>query len=198
MTKIIGLTGGIGSGKTTVANHFLSLGVPVYIADDQARKIMQTQAVKNAIKEAFGDVVFDNDVLNRERLAGIVFNNSEKLAILNAIVHPAVKEHFGKWLTKHQDSPFVIYEAAILFESGGYKNCDYIITVTAPLELRIQRVMQRDNTTRELVLQRVNAQWDDEQRIANSDFVINNIKPEITKDEVVKVLKILGIKQIES
>ncbi|UQD56830.1 dephospho-CoA kinase [Flavobacterium sp. K5-23] len=198
MTKIIGLTGGIGSGKTTVANHFLSLGVPVYIADDQARKIMQTEAVKNAIKNVFGVVVFDNDVLNREKLAGIVFNNPEKLALLNSIVHPAVKEHFEKWLTKHKDTPFIIYEAAILFESGGFKNCDYIITVTAPVELRIQRVMQRDNTTRELVLKRVNAQWDDEQRITKSDFVINNINPGITKEEVVKILKILEIKQVES
>jgi dephospho-CoA kinase len=198
MTKIIGLTGGIGSGKTTIANHFLSFGVPVYIADDQARKIMQSTVITTAIKNVFGDSVFDNDVLNREKLAGIVFNNPEKLKVLNAIVHPAVKEHFKKWLTKHKEAPHVIYEAAILFESGGYKDCDLIITVTAPLESRIQRVIQRDKTTRELVLQRMNMQWNDEQRISKSDFIINNTDPEITKEEVVKTLKILEIKQNES
>ncbi|SHM24040.1 dephospho-CoA kinase [Flavobacterium xinjiangense] len=195
MTKIIGLTGGIGSGKTTIANEFLSLGVPVYIADDEARKLMQSSEVINAIKTVFGKTVFENDILNREKLAEIVFSNPEKLEQLNGIVHPAVKKHFKEWLLNHKDAPFVIYEAAILFESGGYKNCDIIISVIAPLETRIQRVIDRDKTTREQVLKRINMQWNDEKRISKSDFVIKNTNIEETKSEIVKILKFLKIKQ---
>lgn len=195
MTKIIGLTGGIGSGKTTIANYFKSFGIPVYIADDEARKIMQSVEIISAIKNVFGDEVFENEKLNREELAKIVFNNPEKLEKLNNIVHPAVKKHFEQWLLQHTAAPYVIYEAAILFESGSYKNCDLIITVTAPIESRIKRVVERDKTTRELVLKRINAQWTDEQRISKSDFIIENTSMETTKLEVVKILKILKIKQ---
>jgi dephospho-CoA kinase len=195
MTKIIGLTGGIGSGKTTIANEFLSLGIPVYIADDEARKLMQSAKVIDAIRSVFGDAIFENAILNREKLAGIVFSDPEKLEKLNAIVHPAVKKHFDEWLLNHKDAPFVIYEAAILFESGGYKKCDLIISVVAPLETRIQRVMDRDKTTREQVLKRINMQWNDEKRISKSDFVIKNTNMEETKAEIVKILKILKIKQ---
>lgn len=191
MTKIIGLTGGIGSGKTTIANHFMAAGVPVYIADDEARKIMQSAAIIEEIKKNFGSVIFENGILNRQKLAEIVFNDPDKLKLLNGIIHPAVKKHFENWISNHNQSPFIIYEAAILFESGSYKNCDKIITVTAPLETRIQRVIQRDNTTRKNVLKRINSQWDDNQRIAKSDFVVENIDPEITKAEVEKILKIL-------
>ncbi|MFV8379626.1 dephospho-CoA kinase [Flavobacterium sp. LB3R33] len=195
MTKIIGLTGGIGSGKTTIANYFKSFGIPLYIADDEARKIMQSAEITEAIKNVFGDTIFENEKLNREELAKIVFNNPEKLEKLNKIVHPAVKKHFEQWLLQHTAAPYVIYEAAILFESGSYKNCDLIITVTAPVESRIQRVVERDKTTRELVLKRINAQWTDEQRISKSDFIIENTSIETTKLEVVKILKILKIKQ---
>ena len=193
MTKIIGLTGGIGSGKTTIANHFLSSGVPVYIADEEARKIMQSPEIIKAIEETFGNSVFENGVLSREKLAEIVFNDPEKLKQLNAIVHPAVKKHFNEWILKHKDSPFIIYEAAILFESGSYKDCDLIITVTAPLESRIQRVMQRDKATREHVLKRINAQWNDAQRISKSDYFIENVNPETAKLKVKETLKILNI-----
>ena len=193
MTKIVGLTGGIGSGKTTIANHFKSHGVPVYIADDEARKIMESQTIIAEIKKVFGTSVFDHDTLNREELAKIVFDNTEKLENLNSIVHPAVRKHFSQWLSKQQDHPIIIYEAAILFESGNYKNCDYIITVTAPLESRIQRVIARDHTTKELVLKRIKAQWTDEQRISKSDFIIQNITIESTELEVDKILKLLKI-----
>ena len=195
MTKIIGLTGGIGSGKTTVANYFKSYGIPVYIADDEARKIMQSVDIMEAIKDLFGADIFENETLNREKLAKIVFNNPESLEKLNGIVHPAVKKHFEQWLLQNLEAPYVIYEAAILFESGSYKDCDIIITVTAPIESRIQRVIKRDNTTRELVLKRINAQWTDEKRISKSDFVIENIAIEATKLEIDRILKILKIKQ---
>jgi dephospho-CoA kinase len=191
--KIIGLTGGIGSGKTTVANHFIGAGIPVYIADDEARKIMQSPEILREIEKIFGSVIFKNEVLNRQKLAEIVFSNSDKLKQLNAIIHPAVKKHFGNWILNYKNSPFVIYETAILFESGSYKDCDKIITVTAPLETRIERVIQRDKTSRENVLKRIKMQWTDDQRLGKSDFVIENINPEITKSEVGKILKILKI-----
>lgn len=191
MTKIIGLTGGIGSGKTTIANHFMAAGIPVYIADDEARKIMQSEAIIDDIQKTFGTAIFEKGVLNRQKLAEIVFDNPDKLKLLNGIIHPAVKKHFENWISNHNQTPFIIYEAAILFESGSYKNCDKIITVTAPLETRIQRVIQRDNTTRENVLKRINMQWDDNQRNAQSDFVVENIDSKITESEVGKILKIL-------
>lgn len=195
MTKIIGLTGGIGSGKTTIANYFQSFGIPVYIADDEARKIMESSEIIDAIKEVFGNSVFENDILSRGKLAEIVFNDPEKLEQLNAIVHPAVKRHFDQWILNHAAAPFIIYEAAILFESGRYKDCDFVITITAPIELRIKRVVERDKTTRELVLKRINAQWTDEQRISKSDFVIENTSIEKAKLKVDEILKILKIKQ---
>lgn len=191
MTKIIGLTGGIGSGKTTIANHFKAAGIPVYIADDQARILMQSAEIIQEIKSTFGQIVFDDTILNRQKLAEIVFNNPEKLKQLNSIIHPAVKKHFANWVLNFKKEPFVIYEAAILFESGSYKNCDMIITVTAPIESRIQRVVKRDKTTPEQVLSRINTQWKDEQRILKSDFVIENENPEIAKFEVGKILNFL-------
>ncbi|TDE05475.1 dephospho-CoA kinase [Flavobacterium hiemivividum] len=197
MTRIIGLTGGIGSGKTTIANHFKTLGIPVYIADDEARKIMQTSVVIDAIKKTFGETLFEGEVLKRDKLAQIVFNDPEKLQQLNEIVHPEVKRHFKQWLLEHKAFPIVVYEAAILFESGSYKDFDVIITVTAPLESRIQRVMTRDKTSREQVLGRINSQWTDEQRVSKSDYVIENIEIENAKRETENILKILRIKQNE-
>ncbi|WP_310594715.1 dephospho-CoA kinase [Flavobacterium sp.] len=197
MTKIIGLTGGIGSGKTTLATYLKSLGIPVFIADDEAKKLMQSPEVVAEIQTVFGTAIFENGVLNRQQLAAIVFSNPEKLSQLNAIIHPAVKKQFGFWLDQYQSEPFVVYEAAILFESGSYKNCDSIITITAPLEDRITRVMQRDNNTREQVLHRINAQWTDEQRIAKSDFVIDNTYTQNAKLQLDEILKILKIQQNE-
>ncbi|PRZ21631.1 dephospho-CoA kinase [Flavobacterium granuli] len=198
MTKIIGLTGGIGSGKTTIANHFKSLGIPVYIADEEARKLMQSDEIVKAIKETFGSDFFEKDVLNRAKLAEAVFNDPDKLKELNAIVHPAVKKHFKQWLLEHNNFPAVIYEAAILFESGSYKDFDLIITVTAPIETRIQRVIARDKTSREQVLKRMEAQWTDEQRISKSHFVIENDSIENSIKEIERILKILKIRQNES
>lgn len=198
MVKVIGLTGGIGSGKTTIANYFKEMGIPVYIADDGARTVMQSAQVIAQIKEIFGEALFENDVLNRAKLAAIVFNNADKLEQLNAIVHPAVKKDFESWLLEHTNYEYVIYEAAILFESGRYQDCDIIITVTAPEEVRIERVLKRDNTTREQVLSRMQMQWKDEDRISKSNFIINNVNLKIAKEEVVKILKILDIKQNQS
>lgn len=193
MPKIIGLTGGIGSGKTTIANYLVSLGYPVYIADDAGRKVMQKQEIIDAIKEKFGLEIFENNLLNRAKLAKIVFDNPEQLKKLNAIVHPAVKEDFKNWLTRYLESPLVFYESAILFESGSYTDFDVIITVIAPLEKRIARVLERDNSNREQVLNRINAQWTDEQRISKSDFVIENLNIDLAKQKIDEFLKILLI-----
>jgi dephospho-CoA kinase len=193
MTKIIGLTGGIGSGKTTVANYFNELGVSVYIADNEAKKISEKPEIIAEIEKVFGSQIIQNDKINKEKLGNIVFNNPEKLKQLNAIIHPEVKKHFDKWVLKHSNFNFVIKEAAILFESGSYEDCDKIISVVAPLELRIQRVMERDSISKEDVLKRINNQWNDEQRIAKSDFVIHNIDIEQTKKEIKEILKKLSI-----
>lgn len=193
MTKIIGLTGGIGSGKTTIAKYFKSFGIPIYVADDAAKEIMKSAVILEAIKNEFGSAVFDNLVLNRQKLAEIVFNDPKKLGKLNAIVHPKMKKHFDQWISEQGSATYVIYEAAILFESGRYKDCDLIITVTAPVELRIKRVIERDKSTRDLVLKRINSQWTDKQRIEKSDFVIHNSSLEIAKQDVKKILKILKI-----
>jgi len=191
MTKIIGLTGGIGSGKTMVAEYIKSLGIPVYIADDEAKNIMNTDEVVKVVCNTFGKEVIYKGTINRKKLAQLVFNNPEKLHKLNSIIHPEVKKHFDAWVESHKDSPFVFKEAAILFESGSYKYCDAIITITCPLETRLKRVMERDKTDRESVFKRIQNQWTDEQRIAKSDYVIHNLSVEATKKQVNEILKIL-------
>ena len=190
-TKVIGLTGGIGSGKTTIANYFNSKGVPLYIADDEAKTILYTPAAIKEVQEQFGDIVMTNGIPDRAKLAAVVFNDAEKLQKLNSIIHPKVLKHFNEWLEKHSGEKFIIREAAILFESGRYKDCDAIILVTAPKELRISRVVERDATTREKVLQRMSAQWDDEKKAAMSDFIITNTDIEIAKKQADEILKIL-------
>ncbi len=195
MTKIIGLTGGIGSGKTLVANYIKSKGIPVYIADEEAKKIMETQEVIQMVQTTFGNNVISDKKIDRSKLAQQVFNNPEKLQKLNAIIHPLVKQNFDLWLKNHQNFPFVVKEAAILFESGSYKYCDSIITITAPLETRLQRVIDRDNTNRESVLSRMKNQWLEEQKIAKSHFVIHNISMEDTKNQVDVILNLLKNQQ---
>ncbi len=190
--KIIGLTGGIGSGKTTVANYFQSKGVPVYISDIEAKKVMAFPEIISQIAAVFGsEIVGENNSLDRDKLAAIVFNNPDKLKQLNAIVHPAVKKHFDQWVVNNNNFPYLVKEAAILFESGSYKDCDTIITVTAPIETRIARVLERDNTTREKVLQRIKNQLSDEERIAKSHYIITNEDLEQTKIQMDTLLNLL-------
>ena len=174
MTKIIGLTGGIGSGKTTIAKHIISLGIPVYIADDEAKKILLLPETLESLKLVFGNAIFDNGNLNKDKLSTIVFNNPEMLKQLNQIIHPAVKKDFDNWLKANKNAPLVVKEAAILFESGSYKDCDAVISIVAQLDNRINRVLKRDNTNYEAVLSRINNQWTDEMRIEKSDYVIEN------------------------
>lgn len=195
-TKIIGLTGGIGSGKTTLANYLSAKGYPVYISDQEAKKVMDFPEVIQKIITVFGpEIVDESQKLNRKHLAELVFNNQEKLKQLNAIVHPAVKLHFEEWMNAHKKFPLVFKEAAILFESGSYKDCDAVITVMAPLDARIARVEKRDQSTREQILQRINNQLSDDERAARSDYVIQNENFEDTKRQIEEILILLKNKQ---
>jgi len=190
-TKIIGLTGGIGSGKTTVAGYFAALGVPVYIADEEAKKLLFLPETVAEVISAFGKDVLSDGLPDRKKLAGLVFNNPQKLAVLNSIIHPRVKKHFTEWVGKHKDKPCVIKEAAILFESGSYKDCDAVILVTAPKEIRLQRVMKRDKVSETEVLARMERQWDDERKAPLSDYVIINIDKEEARLQATEIFKII-------
>lgn len=189
MTKIVGLTGGIGSGKTTLANYVKSLGIPVYIADDAAKEILLLPKTQSSIKLIFGKTIFDNEILNKNKLSEIVFNSPEMLKKLNEIIHPLVKTDFKNWLESNQNNALVLKETAILFESGSYKDCDYIITVVAPICTRIERVMLRDNSTYEAVLSRSENQWSDDMRISKSDYVIENVNIHDACNEINLIFK---------
>lgn len=189
MTKLVGLTGGIGSGKTTVAKYFEELGVPVYIADSEAKALMnRSKVIRRKLIALFGNEAYVENTLNRPFIAQQIFNDKKLLNAMNAIVHPKVASHFKRWVNK-QDSPYVISEAAILFENGSYKKYDYIITVTAPEDIRLQRVIKRDNSNKQKVEAIMANQWSDEEKIKRSDFVIENIDLEQTKIQVRKIHK---------
>ncbi|MFH4965835.1 dephospho-CoA kinase [Gaetbulibacter sp. M235] len=187
--KIVGLTGGIGSGKTTVANMFHALGVPVYIADEEAKKLMSSsKIIKRKLITLFGDDAYVNGILNKPFIAKTIFNDKACLEKMNAIIHPKVGIHFKKWVLKQQSS-YVIKEAAILFENGSYKQCHYVITVTAPKELKIKRLLNRDNTSLEKIEAIMKNQWSDEEKTKLSNFVIINSELEKTKKQVAKIHK---------
>ncbi|WP_298343287.1 dephospho-CoA kinase [uncultured Algibacter sp.] len=195
---IVGLTGGIGSGKTTVAKQFSELGVPIYIADDEAKNLMnRSKVIKRKLIKLFGDKAYIDGELNRPFIANIIFNNKTYLEKMNAIVHPKVARHFEKWMLK-QDASYVIKEVAILFENGGHKTCNYIITVVAPIETRIKRLLKRDHTSKEKIEAIMNNQWTDEEKIKHSHFVIENIELDKTKKQVNKIHKKLLIKTHKS
>lgn len=191
----IGLTGNIGSGKTVVAQLFFSLGIPVFHADFEARKLFHETDVKEEIKQYFGEEVFDpSGEIFRPALASIVFSNNELLQKLNTIIHPRVRQNFKEWLGQYEDKPYALYEAAILFESGHYKELDKVICVTAPEELRIKRVMERDKVDREDIEKRIANQWREAEKIKLADFVIVNDGIQDLNKQVEEVhLKIVGL-----
>ncbi|MDO6490822.1 MULTISPECIES: dephospho-CoA kinase [unclassified Cellulophaga] len=193
--KIVGLTGGIGSGKSTAAKMFADLGVPVYNSDLEAKQLMHTSvSVKEQIARLLGKDAYVNNVLNREYIAEKVFADASLLEQLNNIVHPVVREHFLEW-TKKQDAPYVIQESAIIFENKNQDFYDYIILVTAPLEVRINRILKRDNTTREKILSRMNNQWTDEKKEKMSDFKLINediVNLELKINEIHSILRSLS------
>ena len=194
MIATVGLTGGIGSGKTTIANLFaLHFSIPIYIADTKAKKLVaNNKQLQQEIVALLGEEAFVEGRYNTAFVAQEVFSNKEKLDKLNAIIHPYVQHDFLQW-KQSQQAPYVIKEAAILFESGSYRDCDFIIMVTAPLEERIKRVMLRDKIDRETVEKRIKNQWNDEKKIELSTFVIENreIDKNLDKIEIIhsKIVK---------
>lgn len=182
-----GLTGGIGSGKTTVAKLFELLNIPVYYADAASKRLYHTnQELKAKLKEHFGEAIFLNEALDRERLAHLVFNDSQKLELLNSLVHPLTIKDAHEWMQK-QTSPYLIKEAALIFESGSGSGLDYIIGVHTPKHLRIKRVMDRDNVTREEVLNRMKRQIDEDLKMKLCDFVIVNNEHELVIPQVLEL-----------
>ena len=185
--KVVGLTGGIGSGKTTVSNMFKDLGVPVYIADLEAKKLMATSKfIKNKLIELFGPKAYEDNVLNRDFIAAKIFNDKVYLEKMNAIIHPKVATHFKQWLQK-QSSKYVIKEAAIIFEHNMQSQYDFIITVIANEEERIKRILKRDNTSKEKIMSIMKNQISDQDKIKMSDFVIINDQIDHTKEQVLKI-----------
>lgn len=183
----IGLTGGIGSGKTTVAKVFEVLGIPVYYADDAAKRLMnEDAALQQKIKSALGEATYTNGLLNRKHVADIVFNAPEKLELLNKLIHPATIQDAENWMQK-QTTAYTLKEAALIFESGAQENLDYVIGVTAPAPLRILRTMHRDAVTREEVIARMDKQMDETIKMKLCDFVIKNDEQEMLLPQVLEI-----------
>jgi len=185
--KVLGLTGGIGSGKSTVAAFFRELGVPVYDSDREAKLLMtENEDIRAEVMALFGEEAYQGSSLNRSYISSKVFADPKLLEQLNAIVHPRVRMHFKEWAVA-QDAPYVLQEAAILFENGAHKQLDAMILVWAPKESRIQRVMERDNIDREAILARMQNQWDDAETTALADYIIENIDRSETQRQVARL-----------
>ena len=185
--KIIGLTGGIGSGKSKILSVFSSYGIPCYESDRRAKWLMQEDAeLKSQIKFLFGDQIYENNQFNQRKLAKLVFTKKGKLEALNSLVHPRVKMDFKSFVNQ-LETPYIIKEAAILFETGGEKDCDATILVTAPEKLRVQRVLNREKTNSMDIKARINNQWSDEKKIPLADYIINNIDWDKTLKKIDKI-----------
>lgn len=193
---IIGLTGGIGSGKTTVAKFFETFdNVAIYIADIEAKLLMNSsEIIKEKLVNEFGEFAYTKDVLNRKFISDIVFNDATKLATLNAIVHPEVKNHFKNFVNNNSDKAYIIYENAILFESKSNLFCDLIITVYADINTKIERVILRDNVTQQEVLKKMQNQWKDEKKMIQSNYIIYNESNKDTNNQVNRIHNILADK----
>ena len=186
----IGLTGNIGSGKTLIAKIFTSFGINVFYADPEAKQLLEKGEIKNILAGKFPPEIFDtNKNIINKKLAEIVFADKESLNVLNAIIHPRVRIAFQKWMKGLIDESYVLYEAAILFESGHHNDLDKVIMVSAPEELRIKRVMARDNLTREEVLRRIRHQWPDEKKEPMADFIIMNDEKQLVIPQLLKIHK---------
>lgn len=171
----VGLTGGIGSGKSTVSKIFEVLNIPIYIADIESKKLTaNSPIIRGKLINLFGEELYEGDKLNKQLLASYIFSDKEKLEATNAIIHPEVDRHFCNWVEENSDKPLVVVEAAILFESGMNRFTDKTIMVYTSKEERIRRVMLRDHTDREKVEERINNQMPDEEKVKRSDFIIYN------------------------
>lgn len=183
----IGLTGGIGSGKTTVAKVFELLGVPVYYADAASKRLYHTdKELMQSLKHHFGEDIYTNDELNRSKLAAAVFGDPLKLKLLNSLVHPPTIRDAENWM-KEQTAPYVIKEAALLFETGSVSGLDYVVGVFAPTHLRLKRVMDRDNASRDEVHNRMNRQISEEIKMRLCDFVVSNNEQQLVIPQVLQL-----------
>ena len=188
---IVGITGGIGSGKTTVSKVFKALGIAVYNSDLKSKSILTSnKSLKQELVSCFGEEIYNSEGINRKYFASIIFSDKELLNKSNKIIHPYVKRDFKEWVSK-QKSAYVIKESAILFETGIYKQLDKIILVKAPKKQRIQRVLKRDSTSKSEVLNRISNQWSDNKKKELSDFIINNEESKMILDQVLSIHNII-------
>ncbi|MFC2175786.1 dephospho-CoA kinase [Bacteroidota bacterium] len=186
--KVLGITGGIGSGKTTVCEVFQELGVPIYYADIRAKQLMtEDLSLRERIVEVFGKEAYTDGMLNRAFLAAKVFSSQEQLKVLNGLVHPAVAADFERWLEENEKAPYVIKEAAILFESGANRFVDVTVLVVAPEKIRINRVMLRDEVKAFQVKERMANQWSQERKEKLADYVINNDGAHLLVPQVIEL-----------
>ncbi|MCB2222174.1 MAG: dephospho-CoA kinase [Bacteroidetes bacterium] len=191
----IALTGNLGSGKSTVAEIFSVLGVPVYHADQEAKKFLFQKEVVDQLVDTFGEDILTTDrTIDRKKLASIVFKNKAALEFLNGIIHPLVRKDLYQWMEENKQHAYVVQEAAILFESGFYRDFDKIIVVACPVEMAIQRVMLRDGVSESDVLSRMKNQWPQEEKIKRADFVIHNDGNRLVIPQVLEIHRTLSRK----
>lgn len=181
----VAITGGIGVGKTTVSNMFKTLGVPIFNSDSSARDAERFAGIQSEFKRILGDDIFINGKLDRPRMRSIIFNDKEKLKEINSVVIPYVTEDFEEFCNTNKDQPYIILESAILFETGSDKRFDYIITVTADEETKIKRAIERDNVSKEVVMDKINNQYSDEYKLHHSNFEVKNNGEYIVLEEQV-------------
>ena len=192
---VVGLTGGIGSGKSTILNYFRERGYPCFESDEVGKKLLEVE-LKETVLKLFGEEVYNSKGnLDRKALSKKVFSNSKLLETLNNIVHPAVNKTFEKFKMKYKDFPIVVKEAAILIESGSYKSCDIIVLVKAPPAERIKRIVTRDSINESEVIARINNQWEDKKKEKYADYVIENISLKETYEKVKNLIKKLNNKE---
>lgn len=185
---ILGVTGGIGSGKSLVCDIFKHLGVPIYNSDNRAKELMSSSPdLVSAISELFGEQAYLDGQLNRKHIASIVFNDDDKLKALNNIVHPAVGKDFDSWLKENSSAPLLIKEAAIMIESGAYKSLDKLLVVSAPESLRIQRVVERDTVSKDEVSKRMNKQLSEDELLEYADYVVHNGGEHLIVPQVINI-----------
>ena len=188
----VGLTGGIGSGKSTVARILAAEGIPVYTADSRSKLLLDNDPlVIDAVSAEFGQKIYQQGIADRKLLAEIVFTDRKRLEILNSIMHPAVERDFIRWSAEQQNVPYVIEESAILFESNAHLNMDFVVTVSAPIEVRLNRATRRDNCSRDQIVARINNQMSDQQREELADFVITTDDKKLLIPQVLSLHKLL-------